>query len=165
MPDDSQHPDDQPDLPMSGQVIQPTLTSSGVAYSQQVGTSTQPTQPKAGVDGMQAERKPSKWMYFFKLIGLLQVIGITFFLLVLFLTIRTAKDGTSGTEFIGMILFVLILLPLFVISLINFIGLSIYIWIHKPRGTELNDSRILLAISTLVVLYGCYNLYGFTASA
>ncbi|MCC7543769.1 hypothetical protein IT415_03640 [bacterium] len=131
---------------------------------QPVGTvDGQPLQPITPMSSSQIEQlstqKPSKWRYFFIVLGILQALGVAIFLLVMFWAVQQAKAGVSGTEFIGMFLFITLVPAVGIIALINLIGLLIYMRKHKPRGKGLVFSILSLAISALLVLYGAYSVY------
>lgn len=160
------NPTDNP--PNQGQVAQPAPSN---------GTITSPaSQPQGMVNGQpfqqapisssqfeqMANQKPSKWRYFFIVIGILQAAGVALFLLVMLWAAQQAKSGVSGTEFIALILFVTVVPVVAVISLINLIGLPIYMRKQKLHGKRLIFAIISLAISALLVLYGAYNVYGLT---
>lgn len=185
MPDENQHPSPQPsqsDSPASApQVIQPmnsnTVSPSSPNPEPQPVVSPPITQPTAMVNGQphtpttpmssgqieqMTDQKPSKWRYFFIVIGILQAAGIALFLLVMLWAAQQAKAGVSGTEFIALILFVTVVPAVAVISLVNLIGLPIYMRKQKLHGKRLVFAIISLAISALLVLYGAYNVYGLT---
>ena len=177
MPDENQQPNNQPSSSNGGQVIQPTSndpTSVSPQQAQNPTPTVQPSlQPAAVVNGQpftpttpspgsQLEQKPSKWRYFFIVIGILQAAGIALFLVVMLWAAQQAKAGVSGTEFIALILFVTVVPAVAVISLINLIGLPIYMRKQKLHGKRLAFAIISLALSGLLVLYGAYNVYGLT---
>lgn len=125
-------------------------------------SSTPATSKNSGRNEQSSVRKPSKWRYFFITLGILQALGITLFLVVMFWAVRQAKTGVSGTEFIALFLFVTVVPAVAIISLINLIGLPIYLVKHKPNGKGLFFSIVTLVISVLLFLYGAYSFYGLT---
>ena len=105
------------------------------------------------------DNKPSKWRYFFVVLGILQALGVAVFFLIMFWAIQQAKAGVSGTEFIGLILFVTLVPAVGIIALINLIGLPIYMRKFKPRGKGLVLAVVSLVISVILFLYGAYSVY------
>lgn len=104
-------------------------------------------------------RKPSKWRYLFVVLGILQAFGIAIFFLIMALAIQQAKAGASGTEYIGLFLFITVVPAVGFIALINLIGLPVYIAKYKPRGKGLIFSILSLVISVILALYGAYSVY------
>lgn len=103
--------------------------------------------------------KPSKWHYFFVVLGALQVLGVALFFLMMFSATQQAKSGVSGTEFIGFMLFTRLIPAVGIIALINLIGLPIYMWKSKPHGKGLVLAIVSLFISVILFLYGAYSVY------
>lgn len=177
MPEENQQPNNQPNSSDNGQVIQSTSSESNPTSPQQQGVfkspslpsmspsaiaNGQPFTPTTPMPGSQLERKPPKWRYFFIVIGILQAAGIALFFTVMLWAVIQAKSGVSGTEFIALILFATVVPAVAVISLVNLIGLPIYMQKQKLHGKRLVFAIISLAISALLVLYGAYNVYGLT---
>ncbi|MGI9027757.1 MAG: hypothetical protein ACR2FM_02855 [Candidatus Saccharimonadales bacterium] len=179
MPDENQQPNSQASPTNGGQVNQPTSSSISPASPQQQVNTTLPSkpvqQPVAVVNGQPytpttpmsssqieqlSDQKPSKWRYFFIVLGILQAAGVALFLLVMLWASQQAKAGVSGTEFIALILFVTVVPAVAIISVVNLIGLPIYMRKHKPHGKRLVLSILSLVISALLALYGAYNVYG-----
>lgn len=133
-------------------ILQPVAAANGQSY--------QPNLPVVNTRFEQPEyNKPSKWRYFFFILGILQALGVGVFIAVIIWAIRQAKAGVSGTEFMGLILFVTVAPTVGILALINLIGLPIYVVKHKPRGKWLVFSILSLLISCLLALYGAYGLY------
>lgn len=107
----------------------------------------------------QTERKPSKWRYFFIVLGILQITGVAVFFLIMIGLAQDAKKGASGTEFIALALFATLVPVVGFAALINCIGLPIYMIKHKPRTVGLTFSIVSLIISTLLVLFGAFTVY------
>ncbi len=178
MPDESQRPNNENGSPVSAQGIQPApgnpnptslpheFPNSPVISSSQPATvvNGRSFTPTSLMSGNQIEQKLSKWRTFFIVIGFLQAAGIALFLLVMLWAAQQAKAGVSGTEFIALILFVIVVPAVAVISVVNLIGLPIYMRKQKLHGKRLIFAILSLAISTLLVLYGAYNIYGLTVS-
>ncbi|MDB5182060.1 MAG: hypothetical protein JWP13_823 [Candidatus Saccharibacteria bacterium] len=183
MPEDNQQPNPKSsptdDSANGGQIIQPTSINANPASPQPLPTPAMQTAPlptgvvngqpfsqQTPVSSGQIEQlydqKPSKWRYFFIVLGTLQAAGIALFFLVMFWASQQAKAGVSGTEFIALILFVTVVPAVAIISLVNLIGLPIYMRKHKPHGKGLIFCILSLVISGLLVLYGAYNVYGLT---
>jgi len=147
--DENQKPSE---TPQATSATQPTAVVNG-----------QPYQPVTPVSGSHLEQfsnqKPSKWRYFFIVLGVLQALGVAIFLLIMFWAIQQAKAGVSGTEFIGLFLFITLVPAVGIIAFINLIGLPIYMIKHKPHGKGLVFSIVSLIISALLALYGAYSVY------
>ncbi len=122
-------------------------------------------QPAVPSPSNQLKRKPSKWRYFFIVLGILQITGIAVFLLIMIDLSRSASAGASGTEFIAMALFATLAPAVGLVALINFIGLPIYLIKHKPRVAGLVFYIVSLIISTLLVLYGAFIVFQITVIA
>ncbi len=125
---------------------------------------SQPTSPDSSqiqgqVFAQPTGQKPSKWRYFFIVLGILQALGVGLFVLIIMWAIRLAKGGASGTEFIGLIVFVTLVPAVALMAIVNIIGLPIYMWKHRPRGKELVFSILSLAVSIIVVLFSAYSFY------
>lgn len=123
----------------------------------------QPLFPQAPISSNQFEQipgsKPSKWSYFFIILGILQALGIAIFFLIMIWAIQQASAGVSGTEFIGLILLVTLVPAVGIIAFINLVGLPIYMAKHKPHGKWLALSILSLVVSVTPVLYGAYSTY------
>lgn len=104
-------------------------------------------------------KKPSKWRYFFIVLGVLQIAGVFLFFLVMFWASQQARLGVSGTEFIALFLFITVVPVIGLIALINLIGLPLYMRRHKPHGKGLIFTILSLVISAVLVLYGGYSFY------
>ncbi len=153
MLNENQQPNSLSNVTNGSKVKQPTA----------MGSDQSPTTPMSSSQLEQlADQKPSKWRYFFIILGILQAAGAALFLLAMLGAAQLAKSGASGTEFIALILFVTVVPTVAVISLINLIGLPIYLRKHKPHGKGLVFSIVSLVISSLLVLYGAYSVYGLT---
>lgn len=107
----------------------------------------------------QPERKPSKWRYFFIVLGIIQITGVAIFFLIMIGLAQDAKQGASGTEFIALALYATLVPAVAFVALINFIGLPIYMIKHKPRPVGLAFSIVSLVISTILVLFGAFMVY------
>jgi hypothetical protein len=165
MPEENKQPISQQSTDNNSQVVQPTTNTQSTVNEQQanpVVSSAPVQQPVAMANGQpftltspishasydqQDDQKPSKWRYFFLVIGILQAAGISLFLLVMLWAAQQAKSGVSGTEFIALILFITVVPAVAVISLINVIGLPIYMRKNKPHGKGL----ILCGVSLLIL--------------
>ncbi|MDL2363633.1 MAG: hypothetical protein QFB86_04605 [Patescibacteria group bacterium] len=108
-----------------------------------------------------SESKPSKWRYFFIVLGILQAVGVGIFFLVMMLAIQQAKAGVSGTEFIGLIVFAILVPAVGLVALINLVGLPIYMRKHKPHGKGMNLCILSLLVSGLLALFGAVIVYLF----
>ena len=143
-------------------IIQPTDPKSNAQQPAETGRSTNP-QPSSLVSGSKFDQyqniKPSKWRYFFVVLGILQVLGVAVFFLIMFWAIEQAKAGVSGTEFTGLALFVTLVPAVGIIALINLIGLPIYMRKFKPHGKGLVLALISFLISVILFLYGAYTVY------
>ncbi len=117
-----------------------------------------PPQPMASMPG-NLHKKSSKWRYFFIVLGILQALGVAIFLLVMLWAVQQAKAGVSGTEFIGLFLFITLVPAVGIIALINLIGLPIYMIKHKSLGKGLVFGILSLVISALLALCGAYSVY------
>ncbi len=117
-----------------------------------------PPRPMASMPG-NLHKKSSKWRYFFIVLGILQALGVAIFLLVMLWAVQQAKAGVSGTEFIGLFLFITLVPAVGIIALINLIGLPIYMIKHKSRGKGLVFGILSLVISALLALCGAYSVY------
>lgn len=104
-------------------------------------------------------KKPSKWRYFFIILGILQALGVSIFFLIIMWAAQQSKAGVSGTEFIALILFVTLVPAVGILAFINLIGLPIYIAKHRPHGKGLVFSILSLVISVILALYGAYSVY------
>lgn len=111
------------------------------------------------LDDSENYQKPSKWRYFFFILGIFQTVGIVLFISILLWLDKLVKMGYSGTEYIGIILSVTIVPALTIISLINLIGLPIYMRKNKLYGKNLIVSIVLLIISSLLILWLAYSSY------
>jgi hypothetical protein len=130
------------------------------------GHSFQPTTPMSSSQFEQmSEQKPSKWRYFFIVLGILQAIGVCIFFLVMTWAIQQAKAGVSGTEFIGLIVYVTLVPAVGLIAFINLVGLPMYMRRHKPHGKGLVLSILSLSVSIILALYGAYSVYQFRVAA
>lgn len=162
MPDENQQPNTQPNSTNDNQVNQPVdLAHQPVAMVNGQPISMAASMSSSQIDQL-SDQKPSKWRYFFMVLGILQAAGVALFLLVMLWAASQAKAGASGTEFIALILFVTVVPAVAVISVINLIGLPIYMRKHKPHGKGLIFCIISLVISVLLALYGAYSVYGLT---
>ena len=129
----------------------------------------QPFQPTTTVPNSQFEQpsdqKPSKWHYFFIVLGILQVIGVVVFFLIMTWAIQQARAGVSGTEFIGLLVYATLVPAVGLIAFINLIGLPMYMRRHKPHGKGLVFSILSLSVSVILALYGAYSVYQFRVAA
>ena len=107
-------------------------------------------------EGVIEPPKPSRWRVVFLVLGIMQVLGVALFFGVMIWLWSLVQTGLSGTEFIGLILFVTVVPFLGIVGLLNVIGLPIYIAKRKPRGMGLVFSIISLSISGLLVVFGAY---------
>ena len=118
MPEDNLQPSPPPNQPDSSatspQVIQPTnsnvasppssepqpVVSSAITQPTAVANG-QPFQPTTPMSRSQLEQisdqKPSKWRYFFIVLGILQAIGVVVFFLIINWAIQQAKAGVFGS--------------------------------------------------------------------
>jgi hypothetical protein len=103
--------------------------------------------------------KPSKWRYFFIVLGVLQILVVVLFFFVIWWAIQQAKAGVSGTEFIGLFLFITLVPAAGILAIINLVGLPIYMKKHKPHGKGMVFSILSLAVSSVLILYGAYSIY------
>lgn len=139
-------------------IMQPTGSLNGQAY--------EPTTPMSSSQFEQlSDQKPSKWRYFFIVLGVLQAIGVGVFFLVMTWAIQQAKAGVSGTEFISLIVYVTLVPAVGLIAFINLIGLPMYMRRHKPHGKGLVFSILSLAVSIILALYGAYSVFQFRVAA
>lgn len=179
MPDENQQPTNTPPSPRSSPDIHPILENSQNSSQQQGGNKTSGTTPypqteaplnarpftdNAHLETDVTQKKPSKWHRFFKKIFILQMAGVALFLIAMLWAILQASVGVSGTEFIGLILYITIVPAVAILSLINVIGLPIYILKEKLRGTRLSFAVFLFAFSGLLVFYGGYNFLVLTVN-
>jgi hypothetical protein len=153
MQNENQPPPTVHDTPQ--RAVQPVMVVNGQSQQPLTAMTDGQFQPES-------TQKPSKWRYFFIVLGVLQAAGIALFLLIMLWASQQAKAGVSGTEFIALILFVTVVPAVAIISLVNFIGLPIYLKKRKPHGKGLILSIVSLVISALLVLYGGYSIYGLT---
>ncbi len=134
----------------------PTASSPPVST-----TYTQEVSP-AGIFEPTPNPKPSKWRYFFTILGILQIACLA--ILILFVAWATqryqAKPDIAGVEFIDLIVLVTLVPAIGLIALINFVGLPLYMRRHKPQGKWLVLSIISLSVSAIVVLWVLYSLLG-----
>ncbi len=138
-----------PQPEVSSGITQPTTTVYG-----------QPSRPMTAISSSQFEQKsnqkPSKWRYFFIVLGILQVVGVGWFFLVM-----ASIIGKPGGEFVAMYLFVTLVPAVGLIALINLGGLPIYMRRHKPHGKGLVFSILSLLVSVVLALFGAYQVYQF----
>ena len=190
MPEDNLQPNPQPNQPaspvVSPQVIQPTISSvvspstpsplrqqppvvSAVTTQPTAVANGQPFEPTAPMSSSQLEQmsdqKLSKWRYFFIVLGILQANGAGVFFLIMIWATQQAKAGVSGTEFIGLIIYVTLVPAVGLIAFINLVGLPLYMRRHKPHGKGLVLSILSLAVSVILALYGAYSVYQFLFAA
>ncbi len=172
MQNDNPRPDTQPTITPSpdsnGQLAQPSSNGvSPINPSPQptVVVNGQPNQPITPISSSQFEQitdqRPSKWRYFFIVLGILQAIGVGIFFMVMTWAIQQAKAGVSGTEFIGLIVYATLVPGVGLIAFINLVGLPIYMSKHKPHGKGLVLSILSLLVSVILALYGAYSVYQF----
>lgn len=182
MPEENPQPSLQPNRPSrpstSPQVIQPTnsnvVSPASSAPTDLVAPAStqstamvngQPFQPTTSISSNQfeqiPERRPSKWRFLFIILGILQILVIALFFFIIWWAVQQAKAGVSGTEFIGLILFITLVPAAAILAIINLIGLPIYIKKHKPHGKGMVFSILSLAVSIILVLYGAYSIYQF----
>lgn len=134
-------------------------TSQAPTQSTPPAQSTAPMPTTSSHMEQMSAQKPSKWRYFFIVLGVLQALGVAIFFLIMTWAIQQAKAGVSGTEFIGLFLFITFVPAVGLIAFINLVGLPIYMAKHKPHGKGLVFSILSLAISVILVLYGAYSVY------
>ena len=125
----------------------------------------QPNQPTTLISSGELEQislqKSTKSRYFFIVLGILQAIGVaTFFLIMTWATLQ-AKAGVSGTEFIGLLVYVSLVPAVGLIAFINLIGLPVYMRSHKLYGKGKALGIISLSISIILALCGAYSVYQF----
>jgi hypothetical protein len=171
MPEDNLQPGPQsskPDnLSATPQTVQPTNSNvvSPPNPTPQAVISSEIAQPTAPMSSSQFEQmsdqKPSKWRYFFIVLGVLQAVGVGIFFLVMTWAIQQAKTGVSGTEFIGLIINVTLVPAVGLIAFINLVGLPIYLARYRPHGKGLILSILSLLVSVVLALYGAYSVYQF----
>jgi hypothetical protein len=148
-----------------GQVVQPSseITAATTPLQPAVvvnGQTVQPTTPIPSIETDQTtDQKPSKWLYFFIVLGVLQAIGVALFFFIIEWAIQQARAGVSGTEFIGLLVEVTLVPAVGLIAFINLIGLPIYMRRHKPHGKGLVFSILSLSVSVILALYGAYSVY------
>lgn len=134
------------------QLAQPTVVINGQPLQKATDVFTaRATQPAA--------TKSSKARSLFIALGILQLAGIALFIAIIVWAILQARAGVSGTEFIGLIVFVTLVPVVGLIALFNLIGLPLYMWKYKPQGQDLVLGIISLAISVCIALYGAHSLY------
>lgn len=104
-------------------------------------------------------QKPSKWRFFFVVLGIMQFVGVTAFIMILAGADRQAKAGASGTEFIGLLLLVTVVPAVGLVALINLVGLPIYMAKRKPHGKGLVFGILSLLISLPIFLFGMFIFY------
>lgn len=123
-----------------------------------------PEQSSANVTAVQLDphigTKGSKWRYFFIVLGILQLLGVGFFI-----SVMASIGGKTGSEFIALALFATIVPVVGLIGFINIIGLPIYMAKHKPRGKGLVFSVLSLLLSTALALYAADTVYQFLVVA
>lgn len=147
----SEPPDQNQEL-KAGVQSQPPQPVGQNSLSTTSGMPSGPTEPMP-------TRKPSKWRYFFIVLGVLQALGVVLFFLVITWAIRQAKAGVSGTEFIGLIIYATLVPGVGLVALINLIGLPIYMVKRKPKGKGRLFSVLSLLISLGLFLYGANSVY------
>lgn len=106
-----------------------------------------------------SEPKPSRWRYLFITLGAVQVLGVVGYLAVIALAVQQAQVGVSGTEFIGILLEVMVLPVIGLVALVNLISLPIFLLRTRPRGKTLSLSVASLVVSFLLVGYAGYAAY------
>lgn len=167
---DNNQPQPTPtDNPPSGGQVTSQQSSGTVPTSpttQPTGTvNGQPFQPTPPMPSSQFEQmsdqKPSKWRYFFIVLGILQVIGVALYFLIINYAIQQAKAGVSGTEFIGLAVDVTLVPAIGLIAFINLVSLPIYMVKRKPHGKGLVSSILSLTISIILALVAAYSAYQF----
>ncbi len=101
--------------------------------------------------------KPSKWRPLFKAIGIVQAIALVLYVIFMNQTVLLAMGNIAG---LGVGLMLLTLAPIVVIlALINLIGLPIYLYQHKIKGTGLALGVVSLAISIFFIVSGARVAY------
>jgi hypothetical protein len=173
MQDDNQ-PQPTPTInpPTEGQVVQPSsneVAPTNLSAQPTAVVNGQPFQPTTPMSSSQLEQmsaqKPSKWRYFFIVLGIIQAIGVAIFFFVMTWAIQQAKAGVSGTEFIGLIVYVTLVPAVGLVAFINLVGLPIYMAKHKPHGKGLVFGILSLLVSVILALYGAYSVYQFRVAA
>lgn len=102
-----------------------------------------------------AAKKPSNWRYLFIILGSLQLAGVAIVLLSLLF-----DNSSWETSTIVFLFILLILMPMmYVVALINIIGLPIFMVKRKLRGKNLRLSIASLVISLAIGAYGIYMAY------
>lgn len=134
-------------------------TDSSLPVSRTVAQEVSPT----GTFEPTPNQKPSKWRYFFIVLGILQIAGLAIFFLFMAWVIQRskAKPDISGIEFIDLIVFITLVPAIGLIAFINLVGLPLYMRRHKPQGKWLVFSIISLVVSAMLALFGAYNIYQF----
>ena len=98
--------------------------------------------------------KQSKWERFFSILGATLLLGIAIYILIM---LRVA--GKTGSEFVALGLFITLVPALGAISLVNIVGLPIYLRRYRPVGKKLVLSVLLLILSIPIALYGLFIVY------
>jgi hypothetical protein len=93
-------------------------------------------------------KKPSKWLYFYIFLALVQVLGVGYFFRSLLDTI-----GKPGSEFFVIVFHLTVVPATGFVAFVNLVGLSIYIIDQKPRGKGLIWGVLSLILSTLILMY------------
>lgn len=123
----------------------------------QEGMSVVPFQPPE----IEQMDRPSKWRYFYYVLGVLQLLGIGLFLAAMLYAMQQAKAGVSGTEFIAMFLFFTVVPATCIVALINLIGLPLYLRRHRHQGRKKIFWGLSLFISFALVGYAIFSVANF----
>lgn len=108
-------------------------------------------------------QKPSKWRYFFIVLGTLQVLGVAFYFS---LTGWAARQAGAAIVYIDILALLTIGPVVGIVALLNVIALPIYVTKHRPHGAGFVLSILSWAVSALLVLYTVYIfLSAFTADS
>lgn len=103
--------------------------------------------------------KPSKWLYLFISIGVLEAAVVALWLLaILWLSGQTGDAGMGWGLVLGLLL-PTVFMGAALVAIINVIGLPIYMLRRKPRGKWLVLSVMALVISLVPLLIGGRNAY------
>src|SRR2546430_7511124 len=94
--------------------------------------------------------KPHSWKLYFILLAIANIVTIVLPLLVLYQAVQRAKQGVSGTEFIGLILAPLLLSGI-VIAILNVITISVFLRKKYLRKVTKIFGLVIVILSALYV--------------
>lgn len=147
MEDQNNYQDQQPPR----EPVTPTVPSASIPEA--------PSSPQGAVfygGPPQPPRKSWKWRIIFIVLIAISLVTIAIPLVLLWLLSIQASHGVSGTEFIGILLYPLLLAG-FIVAIVDIIFSAIYLGKHHPTGLRKVAAIAFIILAFVYLGYGVYS--------